>query len=71
MIHTNNTIKTDYKEIKTGIEKEKKIKGRYTTVYQGEKVTIYMESNANLRTSYGSYKISYEEFLKLVKKAGK
>lgn len=46
-------------------------KGKYTTVYQGEKVTIYMESNANLRTSYGSYKISYEEFLKLVKKAGK
>ena len=30
-----------------------------------------MESNANLRTSYGSYKISYGEFLKLVKKAGK
>ena len=29
-------------------------KGEYTTVYQGEKVTIYMESNANLRTSYGS-----------------
>ena len=29
-------------------------KGKYTTVYQGEKVTIYMESNANLRTSYGS-----------------
>jgi len=24
MIHTNNTIKTDYKEIKTGIEKEEK-----------------------------------------------
>ena len=72
MIHTNNTIKTDYKEIKTGIlERRKKIKGRKTTLYQGEKVTIYMESNANLRTSYDSYKISYEEFLKLVKKAGK
>jgi len=55
MIHTNNTIKTDYKEIKTGIrERRKKIKGRYTTVYQGKEVTIYMESNANLRTSYGS-----------------
>lgn len=30
-----------------------------------------MESNANLRTSYDSCKIPYEEFLKLVKKAGK
>ena len=30
-----------------------------------------LKSNANLRISYGSYKISYEEFLKLVKKAGK
>ena len=28
MIHTNNTIKTDYKEIKTGIEEEK-TKGKY------------------------------------------